>query len=437
MELLNFEANNEVELTYVPKILSGIDLIDKSWGGMYQGGSYMCYGHASSGRGLLGMMFLQTGLMLGEKGLMLSTGRPHDWMIQAASINFDLRRARDSGQVRIVWIPSVQEGPLKGEENAAYAVENLVKIAQLQQVERILINDFSPFLKFNSFDKFQKSFSFMMSQLDKLGNTTLLLMLPDAVNTQSRQIIDFMKNHLTGSIHIAIEEEGGAVNRRRVTLMPGIGHVNHEVFDNWEIPDAPITDSSKIVDIPDKTLSEFRQQEREEEVTSNLLKARSLARIEEVSLISGDLDVPSVAVETIRRVEVEHETFYKKLRTLFEERESGYASPFLLVAFRVEPDKIELEADVIFESLLAVMRGMIEEEDHLLIDNERKRTITFLLDVGADAVNQVFELFQEELREHYPGLSDHLPHAVSAVVVADGYPFESPEEFLAYALEGE
>ena len=54
----------------------------------------MCFGHASSGRGLLGMLFLRTGVTLGETGLLISPGRPQDWHIQASSVQFDLEAIR-------------------------------------------------------------------------------------------------------------------------------------------------------------------------------------------------------------------------------------------------------------------------------------------------------------------------------------------------------
>ena len=184
-----------VTLTYVPKILSGIDTIDKSWGGMYQGGSYMCYGHASHGRGLLGMLFLQMGVLLEEKCLFFSPGKPQDWKIQAASVDFDLDKAQRDRRVRLVWIPAVAAQQGFSDAMASKAIEDLVQFIKSEAPDRVLINDFMPFLQFRSFDRFRQMFGWMMGQLSN-GKTTTLLLMPDVINAQSRQIIEFMRNQL-------------------------------------------------------------------------------------------------------------------------------------------------------------------------------------------------------------------------------------------------
>jgi circadian clock protein KaiC len=66
----------ETTVAYAPKILSGVDVIDEAWGGLYRGGSYLVYGRAATGRGLLTMMFVQTGSMLEERCLFISPDRP-------------------------------------------------------------------------------------------------------------------------------------------------------------------------------------------------------------------------------------------------------------------------------------------------------------------------------------------------------------------------
>ena len=427
------EAINEAELTYVPKVLSGIDLIDTSWGGMYQGGSYLCYGHAASGRGLLGMLFLQTGVMLKENGLFLSTGRPHDWMIQAASVNFDLKAARDEGKVRLVWIPSSFDDHMSGSKDVFRVMEELIKIVQKESPKRFVINDFSPFLRFNSFEYFQSAFVHLMQQLDKIGDTTILLMMPDAVNRPSSQIIDFMKNHVTGSLHISLEHDEGSENKRKVLLQPGIGHVNHEVFSQWTIPGESHSSTPEFDEIQTNLAKDVEKPVLE----AQPLQAGSLARIEEVTSLQGELAVPTVGVESLQKVVIEHEIFFSRLQHLFKERELSYYDPFLLVALRVESDQIELDGEIVLENLLEVISDIVEDEDHVLVDLERERIILVLTNRGSDSIQDVFELLQSLLKEQSPDLAEMLPKAISAVVASDGHPFESPDEFLAYALEGE
>lgn len=407
-------------------------MIDTSWGGMYQGGSYLCYGHASSGRGLLGMLFLQTGVLLEEKGLFLSPGRPHDWMIQASTVNFDLKAARDQKQVKMVWIPSSLRKQGAQNQGPSRVIAELVKIIYDEAPRRVVINDFSPFLAFRSFEQFQAVFVQFMRKLGKLENTTVILMMPDAVNRPSKQIIDFMRNHMTGSVHIALEQNKGMENKRRVVLQPGIGHINNEVLAHWKIP-GESSDSVPEIQNLEKTGSAAPSSS----MRSNFLRADSLAHIEDVIPLHGDLAMPTIGIESIQKVALENEVFCSKLKRLFKQRELSYYDPFLLVALRMEHDNIEIDPDVVFENVLSVMTHLVEDEDHMLCDLDRERIIVVIPNKGAEAIQDVFGKLQAELKEQAPDLAEILPNAVSAVAVADGHPFGSPEDFLAYALEGE
>ena len=408
-------------------------MIDTSWGGMYQGGSYLCYGHASSGRGLLGMLFLQTGVLLEEKGLFLSPGRPHDWMIQASTVNFDLKAARDQKQVKMVWIPSSLRKQVPQNQGPSRVIAELVKIIYDEAPRRVVINDFSPFLAFRSFEQFQAVFVQFMRKLGKLENTTVILMMPDAVNRPSKQIIDFMRNHMTGSVHIALEQNEGMENKRRVVLQPGIGHINNEVLAHWKIP-GETSDSVPEIQNLKKTGSAAPSASS---MRANFLRADSLAHIEDVIPLHGDLAMPTIGIESIQKVALENEVFCSKLKRLFKQRELSYYDPFLLVALRIEHEDIEIDPDVVFENVLSVMTHLVEDEDHMLCDLDRERIIVVIPNKGAEAIQDVFGKLQAELKEQAPDLAEILPNAVSAVAVADGHPFSSPEDFLAYALEGE
>ncbi len=417
-------------MTYVPKILSGIDVVDTTWGGMYQGGSYMCYGHASNGRGLLGMLFLQMGVVLEEKSLFLSPGRPQDWMIQAASINFDLEEAQQNGRAKLVWIPSVS--PQNGVSDAVgtKAIEDLVRLIQAEQPKRVLINDFMPFMQFRSFDRFRQVFGWMMGQLSNVP-ATVLFMMPDIINVQSKHIVEYMRNQMSGSMHVSIPESNApgdpryAQNNRRLVLWPGLGHVNHEVFDPWEIPQSSVHAGNPV---RQPNLSSSRSSRNEpatfEGPGSGLAEGISLA------------GVPSIAVDSLKTVEETHEAFYNKLKKSFKQRATKKYKPFLLVALRMESGEAAVEGSIGLDMLLPAIEKIVQHPDDILVDLSRRRIIAFLPNTKGDNVQEFFESIQEQLREEYPLVADQLPHVVSAVVVPNGQPFETPEDFLAYALEG-
>lgn len=423
-------------MTYVPKILSGIDVIDQSWGGMFQGGTYLCFGHAASGRGLMGMLFLKMGTLLEEKSLLVSPGRPQDWKIQADSVDYNLEQARNAGWVRMMWVPSRMKSQAGLDEAAAQALNQLVRMVRHERPARLLIDDFTPFLQFTSFERFRQAFVDMMGQLEDI-NTTLLLMTPDAVNIQTKQIIGFMRNHMSGSIHVALKELENKESKRIVTLLPGLGHVNHEVIENWAIPhsihpDHPINTN--------KRKAKIRKVREKRKAASKRVRAGTLDSLSEVSVPLVDMNVSSVAIESLRALKLEHEAFYEQLRHAFQQRAGKKKKSFLLIALRIDQVVIKeqgfgYEASTLLSKILPAIERIMKRKNDLMVDHERHRLVVFLPETEPDEVNTFFASIQDSMRVDHPDIAEQLPHIVSAVVVPDGEPFESPEDFMAYAME--
>lgn len=224
----------ETTVAYAPKILSGIDVLDQAWGGVYRGGSYLVYGRAASGRGVLTLLFTQTGVLLGDRCLFISPERPKDLMIQAASMDFDLRQAYESGLVRLIRIPPMLDTQHAGDEAIARAMQDLVSIVRQHRPSRLVLNDFVPFVQFKSFDRFRTAFVQMLEQIDLL-DTTMMLVMAEPANEQSRQVIEFMRSQMTGSIHVELIEEDPNSTQRRLTLVPNIGHLRRRVVEYWDL----------------------------------------------------------------------------------------------------------------------------------------------------------------------------------------------------------
>ncbi len=224
----------ETTVAYAPKILSGIDLIDQAWGGLYRGGSYLIYGRAVSGRGLLTMLFSQTGAHLDERCLFISPDRPKDLMIQAASMGFNLREAYERGMVKLTRIPQMLNVSELGDEGVAKALLDLVAVVRQHRPDRLIINDFMPYVQFRSFERFRSAFVQMLEQIDSL-DTTMMLVMAEPANQQSRQVIEFMRSQMTGSIHIELVEDDIGSTQRRLTMIPNIGHIRRRVVEYWDI----------------------------------------------------------------------------------------------------------------------------------------------------------------------------------------------------------
>ena len=229
---MNVSAVNPVN--FAPKHLFGIDVIDNAWGGLYRGGSYLVYGRAASGRGLLTLMFAHTGSRLGESTLFISPDRHKDLVIQAASIGFNLKEAHEAGDVRLVRVPPLLNLQSMGDDGVSRALWDLVTLIRQHRPTRLVMNDFMPFVAFRSYDRFRTEFIQFLEQIDSLDTTTILVM-PEPANEQSGRVIEFMASQMTGSIRIEVGDEGITSTKRRISLVPHIGHIKREVVDYWDL----------------------------------------------------------------------------------------------------------------------------------------------------------------------------------------------------------
>ena len=244
-------------VSFAPKHQSGIDVVDNAWGGLYRGGSYLVYGRAASGRGLLTLTFAHTGAKLGEPVLFVSPDRHKDLMIQAASIGFNLRDSYENGIVRLMRVPPLMNLQNMGDDGVAAALWDLVNLIRQHRPTRLIMNDFMPFVAFRSFDRFRNEFIQFLEQIDSL-ETTMMLVMPEPANEQSRRVIEFMASQMTGSMHIELAEENTTTTKRRITLIPHIGHIKRQVVDYWDLEDLVQTPPETSREMPAQPPAESR-----------------------------------------------------------------------------------------------------------------------------------------------------------------------------------
>ncbi len=213
-------------------LTAGIDVIDRAWGGLYRGAAYLLYGPAAAGRGLLPLLFAHAGASRGERCLYVSAGRPRDLTLQASSLGFDLRAASDDGRVRLVRIPPVFDTSEEGDEALVNALRGLAAEAAQHRPDRLIIDDFTPFVQFRSFERFGLSLSRLFEALPE--TSTLMLALGEPASPQSERVIQFVRNQVFGTLHLELTEAEEA-SARRLTLVPNIGHLRHEVIDDWDL----------------------------------------------------------------------------------------------------------------------------------------------------------------------------------------------------------
>lgn len=220
----SFPTTASPPTSYSPLLFTGIDVVDRTWGGFFRGGSYLLYGRATSGRDLLTLRFTQIGADAGESCLFISPQRPKDLMIQAASIGFDLRGAYEAGLVKLLRIPPAMAQQGQEDDGILRAIRDLVGLIREYRPQRLVINDFMPFVLFRSFDRLKAAITDLLEHTDVL-DMTMVVVMSEPGNDPSRRIVEFIGSQMTGTLHLEMPEEGVESTERRLTLTPHIGHV--------------------------------------------------------------------------------------------------------------------------------------------------------------------------------------------------------------------
>lgn len=219
---------------FAPKLLTGVEPVDRAWGGFYRGGSYLVYGRVASGRDLLTLRFVQAGAFAGESCLFISPARPKDLMIQAASIGFNLRAAYEAGHVKLLRIPPSLSNPDGDDEGILRALRDLVAIVRQHRPQRLVVNDFMPFVLFRSFERLRAAVVEMLEHTDVL-DMTMLIVMSEPGNDQSRRIVEFVGGQMTGVVHIEAVGDAAESTERRLTLLPNIGHLRRRAVELWDL----------------------------------------------------------------------------------------------------------------------------------------------------------------------------------------------------------
>jgi archaellum biogenesis ATPase FlaH len=482
-------TSNVSTVSFAPKHLSGIDVVDGAWGGLYRGGSYLVYGRAASGRGLLTLTFAHTGAQLGEPVLFVSPDRHKDLMIQAASIGFNLRESYENGIVRLMRVPPLMNLQNMGDDGVAGALWDLVNLIRQHRPTRLIMNDFMPFVAFRSFDRFRNEFIQFLEQIDSL-ETTMMLVMPEPANQQSKRVIEFMASQMTGSMHIELADDNPTTTKRRITLIPHIGHIKRQVVDYWDLEDLiqtanqPQSAKQSPVSAPSRPSPEDTLPAWSDESSTDLSHApdswtpdpsapstvpgstpttvpspfaqppspfappsqsapmppaQAPPRYQAPPPVQPQPPVHQAPPPAVPDGETEHSysdrsAFTRRLQGYFAARSTG-ADPFLLLALRMDRPEKKTARPFDFDFLMDLVREELRRGDDMLVDAESERLIVLLGNSRSEQAQRFFARLKDRLRKESPVQADHLLHAVSAIVVPDGTPFDTAEEFLNYALD--
>lgn len=187
---------------------SGLSAVDRQWGGLEAGGTYLLVGRAGAGRSALALQAVRATVEAGERCLLLSPRPPSELVEIGQSVAFDLAGAHRSGLLHPLRIPTAADIANQGADGLDTAYHDLRDLARSQSPTRIVVEDFTPLVQFDSFERLDEAFSELATDLRSL-DVTLVVGLGAPANDASRQLLDVVRQSADGVIEI--QDDGSLV----------------------------------------------------------------------------------------------------------------------------------------------------------------------------------------------------------------------------------
>jgi archaellum biogenesis ATPase FlaH len=210
-------------------VQSGIDVVDRSWGGLCLNEAHLLYGERRAGRDLLALHMARTALAAGDTCLFITARTRRELAAHASSIGFDLKQAHDGGHLRLVPVPC---DLVAGEDSAlAGTLFDLARFVDGAAPDWLIIDDLEPLIRFASVERLRRT---LARFLDATKVTTVLALdEPDTVPAE--ELIAFLRGRVSGTIHLALDPVAASSTARRLSLLPGRASLKPEPMLAWDL----------------------------------------------------------------------------------------------------------------------------------------------------------------------------------------------------------
>ena len=185
---------------------SGLADVDRQWGGLDAGHTYLLVGRAGAGRSSLALRAVQATVAGREKCLLLSPRPPSELVEIGAEVGFDLAAAHGDGLLRPLRIPTAAELAERGADGLETAYRDLVALARSEGAARVVVEDFTPLVQFDSFERLEEAFAALVADFRAL-EATLVVGLGAPANDASRQLLDVVRGAADGMVQV--QDDGG------------------------------------------------------------------------------------------------------------------------------------------------------------------------------------------------------------------------------------
>jgi circadian clock protein KaiC len=219
-------------------IPSGFPFLDKKWGGIYRGGSYLVIGPRKSGRTLLALQFASECAKASEVCLYFTNMRPKDLMIQAASLNFDIQSYMNHNLLVVVRIAppnEIYEVPNPDDYLAEY-LHDIVAVANQYKPNRIVFDELTPYIGFRNVDYLNDVFLRTLEEIED-RNINSFFIVGEPATQKAQLIVDTLRHAVTGSILLKkkAEQVAGQYYGGTVIISPNVGHTEGQFTADYII----------------------------------------------------------------------------------------------------------------------------------------------------------------------------------------------------------
>ncbi|MEM0963301.1 MAG: ATPase domain-containing protein [Bacteroidota bacterium] len=188
-------------MTAVSSSPSGLAEVDRQWGGFASGHSYLLVGRAGSGRSALAFQVVRAAVDAERRALVISPREPDALVEVATSIGFDLAAAHQRGRLRLLRIPNAQELAARGPDGLASSYRDLASLVSSDGAECVVIEDFTPLVQFDTFERFREAFHGLVSSLRDCG-AMLMVGLGEPGNDASKRLLEVVEGMVAGTIRL-------------------------------------------------------------------------------------------------------------------------------------------------------------------------------------------------------------------------------------------
>jgi len=216
---------------------SGIPLIDKAWGGLYQGGTYLLVGAHKSGRTTLALEYVKECIAQNEICLFFTTRRPKDLILQAASINIDLQNDIEQNNVVVIRVDSSISLSEKREPDSVLAeyIKDIIDLVEQYQPAKIVFDELTQFIGFKDLKLLEETFAETIEAIEDFGVTSLFV-IGDPITASAKKIVDILATHSNGIIYLQKKDYGeGKITSGNVAITPNMGHPEGKFKSNYYI----------------------------------------------------------------------------------------------------------------------------------------------------------------------------------------------------------